>query len=319
MALKDVIGQEKALGMLRSAMLRGRVAASYLFAGEQGIGKRYAAVNLAKALNCLASPESVDCCDTCPSCRKIDSGAHPDFIIIGPEGSQIKVDSIRRVEGMLSLRAYEARVKTVIVDDAEAMNPSAANAFLKTLEEPPRGSLIILVSSSPDMLPPTVRSRCVRVNFTPLPPAACESVLGKSADKAVLARLSMGRPGLALKEKLLREAERFFRTIKGGEGGDGKHPWKDARDVQRWIDMALLLLRDMAVLKITETSEGLINKDRAAEIAKMGPDASEKVILDCYRKFSALRNALRFNPNRGITWNYANSVFWELKEKQTGA
>lgn len=310
--------------MLRSAMQRGRVAASYLFAGEQGIGKRFAALNFAKALNCLTGAErghaalqgeSPDCCDACPSCRRIDKGSHPDFAFIAPEGTQIKVESIRRVEEMLSLKAYEARVKTVIVDDAEAMNPSAANAFLKTLEEPPPGSLIVLVSSSPDMLPPTIRSRCVRINFTPLSAAACESVLRKSADRGALARLSMGRPGLALKGNLLRESERFFRTIRDGEGGDGKHPWKDARDVQKWLDMALLLLRDMAVMKITKTAEALIDKDRAAEILKMGPDAPEKTVLDCYRKLSVLRNSLRFNPNRGITWNYANAVLGELKGK----
>jgi DNA polymerase III subunit delta' len=90
MAFRDIIGQNKAINILVKTMQRERIASSYLFAGEPGIGKKYTAVTLAKALNCLTSP--ADACDECSSCRKIDSGIHPDFLLISPESGQIRVE-----------------------------------------------------------------------------------------------------------------------------------------------------------------------------------------------------------------------------------
>lgn len=311
MSLRDVVGQEGALRMLLGARRMGRVASSYLFAGEQGIGKRFAAVNFAKALNCL-DPADLDACDKCPSCIKIDSGTHPDFLLVEPDGDQIKVEQVRRLEEALSLTAYEARVKVAVMDDAEAMNASAANAFLKTLEEPPAGSLIILVSSSPDRLPDTVRSRCSRINFRPLSPGDCEKVMKRlvKKDLPVLVRLSMGRPGLALKEDLIKERDRCMEDL---EGAEGRHAWKDRRDIERWLEMQMLILRDMAVGKITGSREGLINLDRAEELGGLGERAALKGIIEGYGKLMELRGRLGFNLNKAITWNYAQGVLEDLK------
>lgn len=332
MALKDVIGQEDALGILRKALSRRRLASSYLFAGQQGTGKRFTALNLAKALNCLR-PVDGDACDTCHSCMTISAGTHPDFILIEPNGAQIKVeaiedleedvdtqapprklrtikvDAIRGLEEALSLRPYGGGIKVAVVDDAETMNQNAANAFLKTLEEPPGGSIIILVSSSPDMLPLTIRSRCLRVNFAPLSPPACREVLERAGvpEPERLARLSMGRPGLAVKEDLLNLRNGFIETL-----GKAAVPWKDGVEMQMWLDFSLLLLRDMAALKITGDSGGLINRDIAAKVEAMSRNAAEKVIIDCYGKLLTLRNSVRFNLNKGITWNYANAVLGQL-------
>ena len=157
MSFKDVIGQDKAVGILLRTIQRGRVPSSYIFAGESGIGKKLAALNLAKALNCVGkerSPENmgllddaasqsggpdseIDACDQCSSCLKIDKGIHPDFLMIAPESGQIRIEEIRAIDEALSLKAFEGRYKVVIVDDADTMNQYAANAFLKTLEEPP--------------------------------------------------------------------------------------------------------------------------------------------------------------------------------------
>jgi DNA polymerase-3 subunit delta' len=213
-ALVDVIGQEKAVNILLRTLQRERIPSSYLFAGESGIGKKFTAVNLAKALNCQSreqrakSKESTpsltlphqggmggfekddrkedlnwstvtDCCDKCSSCKKIDAGVHPDFLFIEPESGQIRIEEIRAIDGTLSLKPFEGRWKIVIVDEAHMMNSYAANAFLKTLEEPPRESLIILISSNADRLPDTIRSRCSRLNFTPLNNEACEKVIRK--------------------------------------------------------------------------------------------------------------------------------------------
>jgi DNA polymerase-3 subunit delta' len=312
MSLRDVVGQEGALRMLLGARRMGRLASSYLFAGEQGIGKRFAALNFAKALNCL-DPVDLDACDGCPSCVKIDSGTHPDFLLVEPDGDQIKVEQVRRLGEALSLTAYEAKVKVAVMDDAEAMNPSAANAFLKTLEEPPAASLIILVSSSPDRLPDTVRSRCSRINFRPLSPGDCEKVMKKSVKKdlSVLVRLSMGRPGLALKENLIKERDRCMADL--GGGAEGRHAWKDRRDIERWLEMQMLIIRDMAVAKITGGREGLINLDRAEELGRLGESAALTGIIEGYVKLMELKGRLGFNLNKAITWNYAQGVLEELK------
>jgi len=316
MSLRDVIGQDRALRMIRGAMKSGRLAASYLFAGEDGIGKKFAALNLARALNCLDPVDAGgarDACGRCASCRKIDSGSHPDFVLLAPENSLIKVEQVRRLEEALSYKSFEGGLKVAVVDEAETMNASAANAFLKTLEEPPPGSLIILVSSRPDKLPATIRSRCSRINFRPLSPADCGKVLGKAGrESEALHRLSMGRPGLAAREDLLAERESFLDVLRRMLSGEGKPVWAERRDMERWIDMALIFLRDMAAAKVAGTSAALINGDMAERLRAMGARASLEGIIECNEKLGRLRDALLFNLNKGITWNYASSLMGEL-------
>ncbi|MDH4233479.1 MAG: DNA polymerase III subunit, partial [Nitrospirota bacterium] len=191
MSLADIIGQEKAVGMLTGILERQRLAGSYIFSGEPGTGKKLTALNFAKALNCLNYRNALsvmrdgiskknpalstdidknspipplekggrfDACDKCESCLKIEAGSHPDLKLISPEDRLIKIDEIRLIDEALSFRPFEGRKKVVIVDDADTMNIAAANAFLKTLEEPPEDSVILLISSRPDRLPATIRS-----------------------------------------------------------------------------------------------------------------------------------------------------------------
>lgn len=317
MSFRDVIGQDRALRMLRGAMKSGRLAASYLFAGEDGIGKKFAALNLVKALNCLEpveAPEGTrDACDDCASCRKIDAGSHPDCVLLAPENGLIKVEHVRRLEEALSYKSFEGGMKVAVVDEAETMNASAANAFLKTLEEPPPGSLIILVSSRPDRLPATIRSRCSRINFRPLSPADCGKVLGKAGrESEAIHSLSMGRPGLAAREDLLAERESFLDVLRRMLSAESKPVWAERRDMERWIDMALIFLRDMAVVKIAGASGALINGDLAERLGSMGARASLEGIIECHEKLGRLRGALLFNLNKGITWNFAGSLMGEL-------
>jgi len=200
----------------------------------------------------------VDACDECSSCRKIDSSTHPDLLVIAPEKGEIRVDEIRGVEDTLSFKPYEGRRKVVIIDDAHTMNQSAANAFLKTLEEPPEESLLVLVTPHPDMLPETIRSRCSQITFTPLSPDLCEKVIrnvhGKdskgSEDLPVptMVRLCMGRPGLAISSDRVRERERCITLLEHMTGGDGEI-WADREEMEQWLDMTCILLRDMALTK----------------------------------------------------------------------
>ncbi len=321
--------------MIEGARQRGRLASSYLFAGEEGIGKKATALAIATSLNCKEPVERgglMDSCGKCPSCVKMKSQTHPDLLVVEPLTNDILICQIRpgkerdkcdqegydkpRVVEMLAYRSYEGGLKVVIVDQAEKMNTYAANAFLKTLEEPPEGSIIILVSSQPDRLLPTIRSRCSRVNFRPLSDNACREVL-EGADTAgegipeATVRLAMGRPGLAVSEDLVAERDRFLDTLDTMTGGEAKPPWKDRTDTERFLDSAMLLLRDMAVVKAGGGE--LVNQDMSEELREMGARTALEKIIECYERLRHLRGTLLFNLNRGITWNYAASLIGELK------
>jgi DNA polymerase-3 subunit delta' len=310
------------LGMLR----RQRVASSYIFCGESGIGKRTAAINFAKALNCIhegqgvstrgpvdpmASPEPghFDACDACASCMKIDAGVHPDFLLIAPEDRIIKIDEIRMVEEALSYKPFEGRRKVIIVDEAEAMNISAANAFLKTLEEPPADSVIILITAKPGALPDTIRSRCSRVNFYPLSHSACREVLAgryQGEDLGLAVTLSMGRPGAAHTNDLREERDwyldHFRNMLRAGKDG-----WTSREDMERWFDQAVIMLRDLAALKIGGPSR-IINLDLLAYLTDLSKSTDLNVILYLYEELNLLKGQLLYNLNKSITWNYTASL-----------
>jgi DNA polymerase-3 subunit delta' len=202
---EGIIGHDFQKNILKRAARDNMASHSYLYAGPDGVGKKLMALEFAKLLNCLGSMDSPDEGCGCSSCRKIDRGIHPDVVLIEFTGvKNIKVDQVREeIEEKLYLRPFEGRYKIVIVDEAERMNHNAQNAFLKTLEEPPRDSVIILLSSRPESLLPTLRSRCQTVVFNPLPEEIVAGLLtergGMSTEEAVLyAKLSGGSIGKAL-------------------------------------------------------------------------------------------------------------------------
>ena len=323
MSLADIIGQEKAIGMLKGILERQRLANSYIFSGEPGIGKKLTALNFAKAINCQKSeaisepriPNAqvsprTDACDVCEACMKIESGSHPDLLLISPEDRQIKIDEIRLIDKALSFRPFEGRKKVVIIDDADAMNIAAANAFLKTLEEPPEDSVIILISSRSDRLPATIRSRCSRINFVTLSLESCRQVLhGKVPDKdaSALARLSVGKPGLALSSDLKEEISWFSGLLQGMLNAE-KDSWASREEMDKWFEYVLTIMRDAAVYRITGESSQLINADLGEYACKLGKSADLKVIIDLYKEFSFVKGLLMFNLNKSITWNYTASL-----------
>lgn len=168
MSLAKLKGQKAAAEILLRSLKRGRLAHAYLFVGERGAGKLHAARELAKAVNCLASDLQGDACDQCASCRKIDAGNHPDVQWIRPESKSRRITILKVREFMRSiyLKPNEGRMKVGVLVDAECLQQEAANAFLKTLEEPAANSMILLLTSSPEQLLETILSRCLRIQFT---------------------------------------------------------------------------------------------------------------------------------------------------------
>jgi DNA polymerase-3 subunit delta' len=211
-------GHDALVESFRRAEGRGRLAHAYLFTGLPGIGKRSFAVELAKALLCEAPPGALQACDRCPACVQVEAGTHPDFALVArPEDAhEFPIGLMREVCRGLSLKPARGRRKVVVLDDADDLNEESANCFLKTLEEPPPGSVLILVGSSPDRQLPTIVSRCQIVRFAPLPDAVVADLLRADGidegQLARLARLGRGSPGRAraLADPMLWEFRRRF-------------------------------------------------------------------------------------------------------------
>ncbi len=171
--LQEIRGQERAVAALRRALASDRVPHAYLFAGPAHSGKYTTALALASAMNCLQSPG--EGCDACVPCHKIDTGIHPDVVTLQPEGEgatqKVKIGTIRdQVVARVGLPPHEGRARIYLIEEAGAMQVAAANALLKTLEEPPARTHFFLMTTAPDQLLPTIRSRCQRVTFAALPP-----------------------------------------------------------------------------------------------------------------------------------------------------
>lgn len=350
MALKDIIGQEKALDILRGCVRKARIPHALLFAGDDGIGKKLAAINFAKTLNCLPSkpllakeetrggdlflpPDSepqtpnselqIDACDQCPSCKKIDKGNHPDVFIIGPEGDgdQIRVEAIRQLEESLSYKPFEGAYKIAIIDSADKMNQSTANAFLSTLESPPAHSILIMVSSRPEMLLSTIRSRCQRINFSPLPVKVMGELLEKRLkgldheEAMLLSILSGGKLGYALNEDLIEARDRSFDEFKDMLVNPETEVWEDRGGMERWFDWAQLLLRDIAVFRATGRADLLINQDKANEIRELSKKASLKDILKLAGEMNKIRGLLNFNLNKQLTLNHTSLLLRKTLER----
>ncbi len=329
MAFREIIGQEKAVNILKGCIRRNRIPHAMLFAGDEGIGKRLTALNFAKALNCRGTggvdlffadmkesgaPDAgdIDACDRCPSCTKTDRACHPDVFVIRPEGDggQITVPAIRRLEESLSYKPFEGRWKVAIIDNADRLNQSASNAFLQTLEEPAPRSILILITSRPDVMLATIRSRCQRINFTPLPVNLMQELLKERLEKSdggkstLLSVLSGGRLGHALDESLIAQRDRSFEIFRKMLGRLEEDAWDDRDEMEKWFDWGEMWLRDIAVFKATARADFLINRDREHEIREICRGAALKDILKLARELYNIKRKLDFNLNRQLTFNY---------------
>lgn len=211
----DLIGNDDTKAVLKRLVAKGRVPHSLLFAGPEGVGKKLFAFQLARLLLC---PDGG--CGKCSVCSRIgvfdipkpekgeDFDAvflseHPDVGIVVPYKRNLRVGAIRELEREAHFRPFEAAKRIFVINDADKMNDSSANALLKTLEEPPSTTYLIVITSRPDSLLQTIRSRCQTIRFAPVPTAEIESLLARTSkftadDASVAARVSGGSPSKAL-------------------------------------------------------------------------------------------------------------------------
>lgn len=172
MALKNFPTQTQGVQLLQRSLARGRLGHAYLFTGGQLDDLELLARTLAKILNCQNPVKTdgvaTDCCDECLSCRKIDNETHADIHWARPESKSrvVTVEQMRDLMQQIQLKPTEAKFKVAVIAGADRLNAQAANAFLKTLEEPPPNSVLILLSTEPSRILETILSRCLRLNFS---------------------------------------------------------------------------------------------------------------------------------------------------------
>jgi DNA polymerase-3 subunit delta' len=201
----NLLGHEWAVQLLQEHLVQGRPRHAYLFTGPPGIGRRTLALRLAQALNCKQAPAPGQMCGTCLSCRQIERMQHPSLSIIQSDrpGGILKVEQVREIQHILALAPYEARYRVALLLRFEEANLSAANALLKTLEEPAAQVILVLTAENMESLLPTIVSRCEVLRLRPLPVEQVSQGLqarwGVPAEQArLLAHLSDGRPGYAM-------------------------------------------------------------------------------------------------------------------------
>lgn len=201
----NLIGHEWAVQLLRGQLARGELRHAYLFTGPAGVGRRTLALALAQALACShPNRDPATPCQTCRDCLQMAHQTHPDLTIVQAEepGGTLKVDQMRALQRSLNLTPYQARYRVALLLRFEEAHPSAANALLKTLEEPPPQVKLLLTAEDVDALPPTVVSRCEVLRLRPLPPDQLAASMAERwganpAEARLLASLSNGLPGRA--------------------------------------------------------------------------------------------------------------------------
>jgi DNA polymerase III subunit delta' len=308
MPFRDLAGHRRLLELTARAAQAGTLPPSLIFSGPEGVGKRLSAIALAQLVNCLA-PVAADACGACTACTRIARGVHPDVLAIQPgESGSIKIDQVRDAIERSAYRPFEGKRRIVIIDEADALVPEAQNALLKTLEEPPAASMFVLVTSRPDVLLPTVRSRCQRLRFGRLAPGDIAHVLERvhgysSGDAHAAAALADGSIGLALEggsEDYVhaREAAAAVLTriatasdprsrldaAKSLTDGGG-----DREDVARRLRAVASLLRDLGVLLSRADERDLANADLKPLLTRLLKSFDGHRTL---RTFSAIDRAL---------------------------
>jgi DNA polymerase-3 subunit delta' len=291
-----IIGHGRILSLVARAIARDTLPPAILLAGPRGIGKRRVAQAIAEAFNCLEpvhTPLEIDACGRCPACGRVGRGLHPDVLVVEPDDKgTIAIDTIRDVIRGCAYRPFEGRRRVVIVDDADAMGIDPQSALLKTLEEPPPGSVFVLVSSRPDALLPTVRSRCPRLRLSALSNAEVALILERDhgytpADARAAALDADGSVARALEARagdsvqaasdaqdlltlVVRETDgsrriQFVKELFPKKGS----PASEREHLAARLRALASLLRDVSLIRIGVSRDALANGDREEDLARL--------------------------------------------------
>lgn len=319
MAWDKFLGQERAINMLKAYLEKDRIPSAFIFSGPDGVGKFSIARELAKAVNCNQS-QDFSACDNCRSCIQIEKGIHPDVFIFRPQGKaeEITIDNIRELENHLTLTPQEAKKKFFIIDSAHRMNEPATNAFLKSLEEPPLDSVIILVTSQPQIFPDTIISRCQIVKFSPLTRQNLITLLEdrynwdrKTAE--IVSGLSQGSMEMALKIKELMwdqvwiKLQEFFSNYQFLE--DRTTPGYERRKIVREkIELLILAIREN-LLSVVGSGGERVFRNNISSIR------DKKVLIEKIEQLEYLYSALDSNVSPELVYRIAGKIWQEVYQR----
>lgn len=291
MDFKDIIGHEKIIEALKKAINGKTISHSYLFEGEESIGKRKIAYAFAKTLLC--KNEGDEPCNSCISCYKFDNESHPDFFIIEPENNLIRVSQIESMIRETTTLPLESMRKVFIINDCHKMHINGKNKLLKILEEPPNYVHFILISSSPNELLPTILSRVQSIKFYPVEYVRIIDLLVKRYNKTqqearYISEFSKGSVGksieLAQDDNFFRRRDEIINIIDSLVNGDKTKAFskmnffiENKEIIDEILDIFLLWFRDLLLYKELGQSELLINKDKLEILSSQSKVNSNKI------------------------------------------
>jgi DNA polymerase-3 subunit delta' len=330
MPFRDILGHPRLVGLLARSVRDGTLPPSLIFSGPNGIGKRLAAISTAQALNCTAPREAsgppihsipVDACGVCPACTRIARGVHPDVMLVGPgENGSIKIDQVRDIIERVAYRPFEGRRRAVIIDEADSLVPAAQAALLKTLEEPPSLSVFMLITSRPDTLLDTVRSRCPRLRFRPLDAGDVAAALVKrgrsDAEARAIAATADGSVSVALEaagSDLVDARDVAVRVLAHASSSDdprrriegaadllsktGAGGARDRDQLAAHLRAMSSLLRDVELLSVRADATSLANADLQPALGRLAAFRGQRGV----DAFSAVDCALvALDRNAGV-------------------
>jgi DNA polymerase III subunit delta' len=297
------------------AKLENRLAHAWVFVGISGTGKSVFADHFTRALLCQNVNSEGESCDTCHACRLMAGRVHPNILWIEPEKAVIKIDQIREVANFVNESSLQGKYRMVIMNPANAMNANAANALLKTLEEPSQDAILILISDQNGHLPPTILSRCQRLFFPrPPTPLAIEwlhrqlrHAKKNTLDPELMLNLAQGAPLSAwqfMQEETFSVRHELFQALSQMKGDPIKSAMKmQDRDLLKVLDLILSWVMDLLRLQLGGTIHHLVNKDYAHPLMELKSQRPPHFSIQFMEYLSHLRIQIctGFNLNKQLT------------------
>ena len=330
-----LIGNNEVKESLRRLLSGGRVPGSMLFTGDEGIGKKLFALELAKVLNCRHR-DGFEACDECSSCKRIARSTfppfssdddnrerliwseHADLAMVRPFKQIIRVKPMRELEREANFRPFEGAARVFIVEDADNMNDQAANALLKTLEEPQPTSHLVLTTSNPTALLATIRSRCQIIRFAPIDATEVEKFLVEqkhlpAEDARLLARTAQGSIGRALagdvetyrerRDTMLEVLRALTLTndrVQLLHSAEELAAARDRHEYEQRLDALEILIRDAWALALGRPSESIVNADLLEPLQQIAAEIKSERAATWLKQIEELRGTLEVNINRKI-------------------
>ena len=330
----ELTGNARVKAVLKRMLVTGRLPGALLFTGEEGIGKKLFALEVARALNCR-TPKDHEACGECPPCKRIfklnypqrDDAEewtqiiwtdHPDVGLVVAPKRVLRVEQMRQIEKEANFRPFEGKARVFLIDDADKLNDASANALLKVLEEPPKTSHLILITARPAMLLPTILSRCQMIRFSPLTPDEIESHLVKNKIDVKTARLRARAAGGSMGRALSGDLVTFTSQRKAMlkvlnalvlsqdraqllRSAEQLNEAQYKEEFEERLDVLETLIRDAWMLALGVESRQLVNEDLLEELTEISRKIDPSRAADWILQIEDLREQLIVNVNRKIT------------------